>query len=68
VSAVKKVNLTPSDAAFSVAVCAECGNALNASQIARKAKFCCPSCRVRNYNKMHPEKKDIILKDNNFKH
>lgn len=68
VSAVKSVNLTPSDSVFPVAVCAECGNALNASQIARKARFCCPSCRVRNYNKMHPEKKNIILKPDNFKH
>lgn len=68
VSAAKSVNLTPSDSVFPVAVCAECGNALNASQIARKAKFCCPSCRVKNYNKMHPERKEIILKDNNLKH
>lgn len=68
VSAVKSVNLTPSDNVYPVAVCAECGNELTASQIARKAKFCCPSCRVRNYNKMHPERKDIILKDNNLKH
>lgn len=68
VSAVKSVNLTSSDAVFPVAVCAECGNALTASQIARKAKFCCPSCRVKNYNKMHPEKKDIILKSDNLKH
>lgn len=68
VSDVNNVNLTPSDSVFPVAVCAECGNALNASQIARKAKFCCPSCRVKNYNKMHPEKKDIILKSDNLKH
>lgn len=68
VSDVKNVSLTPSNAVSVVAVCQECGNALNASQVSRKARFCCAACRVKNYNKMHPERKEIILKDNNLKH
>ena len=64
VSDVQSVNLTPSNAVF----CAECGKELTLSQITRKAKFCCPSCRVKNYNKTHPEKKKINISESNLKH
>lgn len=64
VSDVQGVNLTPSNAVF----CAECGKELTLSQITRKAKFCCPSCRVKNYNKMHPDKKKINISESNLKH
>lgn len=50
----------------SVAVCAECGKPLTQSQIVRNARFCCPSCRVKNYNKTHV--KPIVISDSNLKH
>ena len=51
----------------SFAVCEECGKALNQSQIVRRARFCCPSCRVKNYNKTHTGK-PVIISENNLKH
>lgn len=68
VSDVENVKLTPSNNVNSVKICAECGNTLTPSQIVRNAKFCCPSCRVKNYNKTHPAAKKITLKDENLKH
>ena len=59
----KNVNATPE----SFAVCEECGKALNQSQIVRRARFCCPSCRVKNYNKTHTGK-PVIISENNLKH
>ena len=50
-----------------VKICVECGNVLTPSQVARNAKFCCPSCRVKHYNKTHPEKR-LTLTDNALKH
>lgn len=59
----KNVNATPE----TFAVCEECGKALNQSQIVRRARFCCPSCRVKNYNKTHTGK-PVIISENNLKH
>lgn len=66
VSGVENVVLTPSDNVLSVKVCEECGNVLKPSQIARNARFCCTSCRVKNYNKTH--EKQINLKNENLTH
>lgn len=66
VSGVENVVLTPSDNVLSVRVCEECGTVLKPSQIARNARFCCASCRVKNYNKKHDKK--ISLKSENLKH
>lgn len=66
VSGVENVVLTPSDNVISVKVCEECGNVLKPSQIARNARFCCTSCRVKNYNKTHD--KQINLKNENLTH
>ena len=66
VSGVENVVLTPSDNVISVKVCEECGNILKPSQIARNARFCCTSCRVKNYNKTHD--KQINLKNENLTH
>lgn len=51
----------------SVAVCQECGKTLTQSQIVRNARFCCPSCRVKNYNKNHIGK-PVIISESNLKH
>lgn len=64
VSDVANVNTTRTN---TVAVCAECGKPLTESQVIRKARFCCPKCRVTNYNKSHPERKKIIISDSNLK-
>lgn len=66
VSDVANVNPTRSNA-VSIAVCDECGKALTDSQIVRKARFCSAKCRVSNYNKMHPDRKKIIISDSNLK-
>lgn len=66
VSGVENVVLTPADNVISVKVCEECGNILKPSQIARNARFCCTSCRVKNYNKTH--EKQINLKNENLTH
>ena len=58
---------TPLNPLNDVKICVECGNVLTPSQVARNAKFCCPSCRVKHYNKTHPEKK-LTLADNSLKH
>lgn len=58
---------TPLNPLNNVKICVECGNVLTPSQVARNAKFCCPSCRVKHYNKTHPEKK-LTLTDNSLKH
>lgn len=59
----QNVNATPEN----FAVCEECGKALNQSQIVRRARFCCPSCRVKNYNKTHTGK-PVIISESNLKH
>ena len=69
VSTLKKTPVTSkinNASSESVAVCQECGKALTQSQIVRNARFCCPSCRVKNYNKSHV--KPIVISDSNLKH
>lgn len=58
---------TPQNPLNDVKICLECGNVLTPSQLARNAKFCCPSCRVKHYNKQHPEKR-LTVSDNSLKH
>ena len=68
VSSVNHVELTPVTDVNTIRVCCECGKPLNYSQISRKAKFCSAGCRVKNYNKQHPNRRDIVLKENNLTH
>ena len=68
VSRVNHVVLTPITDVNTIRVCSECGKPLNDSQISRKAKFCSAGCRVKNYNKLHPNRRDIVLKENNLTH
>lgn len=65
---VSDVKLTPVTASVNAStVCVECGKTLTQSQIVRRARFCCASCRVKNYNRTHSDK-PIIINDNNLKH
>lgn len=69
VSTLKKTSVTSkfnNASPESVAVCAECGKPLTQSQLVRNARFCCASCRVKNYNKTHV--KPIVISDSNLKH
>jgi endogenous inhibitor of DNA gyrase (YacG/DUF329 family) len=68
VSNVNSVILTPSKNALTIKKCAFCGKPLTDTQNARKAKFCSANCRVKHYNKTHPERKQITLKNENLKH
>lgn len=64
---VSDVKLTPLTSTLNAsAVCAECGKQLTPSQIVRRARFCCASCRVKNYNRTHD--KQINISDSNLKH
>lgn len=64
---VSDVKLTPVTASVNAsAVCVECGKTLTQSQIVRRARFCCASCRVKNYNRTHD--KQINISDSNLKH
>ena len=71
VSAVKSVNATPrngvNQGVNGNATCAECGNPLTPSQVIRHARFCCPACRVKNYNKRNPERKPIVIANTSLK-
>lgn len=65
---VSDVKLTPVTSSLNAsAVCVECGKTLTQSQIVRRARFCCASCRVKNYNRTHSDK-PIIINDSNLKH
>lgn len=44
-------NLTPK--------CQFCGKELTIAQVSRRAKYCCPSCRVKAFNATHSKKIDI---------
>jgi len=68
VSDVKDVILTPSKNALKLKKCLHCGKPLTEKQNARNAKFCSANCRVKHYNKTHPERKQITLKNENLKH
>lgn len=60
---VPNVHGTPENAAHGLKTCLCCGNALTPSQIVRHAKFCSPKCRIFTYNKEHPERKPISIKN-----
>lgn len=65
VSTLNITSITPQNNA--VQYCEECGKELTQSQIVRRARFCCASCRVKNYNKTHIGK-PVIISESNLKH